>query len=564
MTTFSGTVAIRAMKDNDYQATIFPGTYAGLQAAVNYCSTGGIVYIGPGTLSLTGTITGTTDRLTIQGSGMGVTILNYTGGGTAFNIDSTGLISKDQHFADFTIQIGANQAGVLFQYTGGDETGWTFKNVMAYNPANSGFTCGTAFKFLNCQNGNVTNLRVRSADPTKFWTYGIDIDLSDAIQRGNIVFTGGVVNNCTTGVAIARSVPANAINNCVFNGIKFVNTNVAGGAATQNGTTGISIGAQAFNTTLINPQFEVWNTAINCSGSGLQALGGLYSQVHNDANNSGDCILIAAADGALVSNPYFFSSYNGIRLTGVTKRVTYFGGNADGITGTEVTDSSSGTQGNHLLRGNTLLSVLNATARVKATAAFGFDSAGTGLVVAANAITATKAYHQVDNSGGAVTVNTISGLNDGDVLFLRPQSDANTTTFGSSGNLFLNGTTVLRSSSESITFLRVGTNFMEVARSLNSYGITTGKGIDITAAATIGIPTDGNVFHVTGNTNITNGITVNASDIGRLITLIFDGTPTVSDTGTSKLVAAFVATADDTLTLVCDGTNWYQVASSVN
>jgi len=87
-----------------------------------------------------------------------------------------------------------------------------------------------------------------------------------------------------------------------------------------------------------------------------------------------------------------------------------------------------------------------------------------------------------------------------------------------------------------------------------------GRGTDIASAATIAIPTDGTIFHVTGNTNITNGITVNAWDNGRTVTLIFDSTPTVSDTGTSKLAAAFVATADDALTLACDGTNWYQAA----
>lgn len=92
-----------------------------------------------------------------------------------------------------------------------------------------------------------------------------------------------------------------------------------------------------------------------------------------------------------------------------------------------------------------------------------------------------------------------------------------------------------------------------------------GRGTDIASAATIAIPQDGNVFHVTGAVNITNGITVNVWDNGRLVFLVFDSTPTVSDTGTSKLRAAFVATADDVLPLICDGTNWYQAAfESVN
>lgn len=94
--------------------------------------------------------------------------------------------------------------------------------------------------------------------------------------------------------------------------------------------------------------------------------------------------------------------------------------------------------------------------------------------------------------------------------------------------------------------------------------LNVGVGPAIASAATIAIPTHGEVFHVTGTTNITNGITVNAHDNGRLVTLIFDGVLTVSDTGTSKLTAALVTTADDTLTLRCDGTNWYEVSRSVN
>lgn len=95
-----------------------------------------------------------------------------------------------------------------------------------------------------------------------------------------------------------------------------------------------------------------------------------------------------------------------------------------------------------------------------------------------------------------------------------------------------------------------------------------GRGSDITAAATVAIPVDGTTFHVTGNTNVTNGITVNPWDNGRTVTLIFEGTPTVSDTGTSKLNGNFVAAGTtndfDTLTLVCDGTNWTEVARSAN
>lgn len=49
---FSGSIAIRAMRSGDYQATIFPGTMAGLQAALDYTgASGGEVCVGPGTIA---------------------------------------------------------------------------------------------------------------------------------------------------------------------------------------------------------------------------------------------------------------------------------------------------------------------------------------------------------------------------------------------------------------------------------------------------------------------------------------------------------------------------------
>lgn len=88
------------------------------------------------------------------------------------------------------------------------------------------------------------------------------------------------------------------------------------------------------------------------------------------------------------------------------------------------------------------------------------------------------------------------------------------------------------------------------------------QGSDITAAATI-TPREGNFFVVTGNTNITS-VTAAARDKGRIITFQFSGTPTFTDGSNLKLAGNLVATADDTITLVCDGTNWIEIARSVN
>lgn len=83
----------------------------------------------------------------------------------------------------------------------------------------------------------------------------------------------------------------------------------------------------------------------------------------------------------------------------------------------------------------------------------------------------------------------------------------------------------------------------------------------VTAAANITLPNGADVITVNGNTNITS-VTISRKD--RTVKLIFTGTPTFTDGSNLKLAGNLVATADDTITLACDGTNWYETGRSVN
>lgn len=78
----------------------------------------------------------------------------------------------------------------------------------------------------------------------------------------------------------------------------------------------------------------------------------------------------------------------------------------------------------------------------------------------------------------------------------------------------------------------------------------------VASSATVYIPQAHDIFKVTGTTDIS---TIEATgNAGRRITLIFTNTLTVALSGNIKISAgAFSATADKTLTLVCDGTFWY-------
>jgi hypothetical protein len=86
----------------------------------------------------------------------------------------------------------------------------------------------------------------------------------------------------------------------------------------------------------------------------------------------------------------------------------------------------------------------------------------------------------------------------------------------------------------------------------------------VASAATVTLPRVGTTFLISGTTNITSIVASNWD--GQEVTLVFQGALTFTDGSNLKLAgnANFVTTADDTITLVCDGTNWYEVARSVN
>lgn len=83
----------------------------------------------------------------------------------------------------------------------------------------------------------------------------------------------------------------------------------------------------------------------------------------------------------------------------------------------------------------------------------------------------------------------------------------------------------------------------------------------VASAATTTLPYFTDTITISGTTNITS---VTASYAGRRVTLIFSGVLTFTDGSNLKLAGNFVTTSDDTITLLCDGTNWNETSRSVN
>lgn len=88
-----------------------------------------------------------------------------------------------------------------------------------------------------------------------------------------------------------------------------------------------------------------------------------------------------------------------------------------------------------------------------------------------------------------------------------------------------------------------------------------GMGANVASASSISI--SGKIFHVTGTNNITS-ISTSGISAGTEITIIFDDILTFTDGSNLKLAGNFITSADDSITLVYDGTNFYEAARSAN
>jgi len=85
------------------------------------------------------------------------------------------------------------------------------------------------------------------------------------------------------------------------------------------------------------------------------------------------------------------------------------------------------------------------------------------------------------------------------------------------------------------------------------------KGADIVSAATITLGDDGNFFDITGSVNITN---ITAKPAGFIAYLQFDSSLVVVDGGNLILSGDFVTATQSLLTIICDGTNWFELSRS--
>ena len=96
---------------------------------------------------------------------------------------------------------------------------------------------------------------------------------------------------------------------------------------------------------------------------------------------------------------------------------------------------------------------------------------------------------------------------------------------------------------------------------MSSQIINMAKGTDVASTAAMTLGSGGNYFDITGTTTITS---ITAKQAGTIVVLQFDGVLTFTDGSNLILAGNFTTSANDTITLISDGTNWHEMARSAN
>lgn len=102
-----------------------------------------------------------------------------------------------------------------------------------------------------------------------------------------------------------------------------------------------------------------------------------------------------------------------------------------------------------------------------------------------------------------------------------------------------------------------GTNTLSGVTTMSSKIFKLAKGADVASTAgTITLGDDGNYFDITGTAAITS---ITAKAAGTMVTLQFDSTASLVDGSNLKLAGNFSGAAESQITLISDGTNWFEV-----
>lgn len=172
-----------------------------------------------------------------------------------------------------------------------------------------------------------------------------------------------------------------------------------------------------------------------------------------------------------------------------------------------------------------------------------------------------------DASGGNITLtlSTVTAQNEGvEIEIKKKPGDTNTVTIdpSSTQTVDANDTFVMRYDEECVKLRADFT--LGGWRVIGHYNQS--PYVTMASAGTLTIPVKAEVIEITGTTNVTDMAVISAGQNlkGKRVTLIFQDILTFTAGNKLKIAGNFVTSADDTITIACNGSNWYEVARSVN
>ena len=418
--------------------------------------------------------------------------------------------------------------------------------------------------------------------------YDLEIDGTKATNTG-----GHGIASVTNGVTYA-TVSNVYVHDCSASGIYFSGTtcryiNVYGCTSESNAAAGITSGDTISDFTFHG------NIARNNGTHGIGCDTGKYGTISsNVSEDNGQGTPPAIADNftgynvlneeiLVIGNISRGGLNNGIHFGGL--RISYIGNTVTGATQYGLAHSpDTGTNSVFVISGNVCrgngkagIYVLDSTdGTVSGNTSFGNTEDGIRLTNTGR-VAVTGNSCRGNTLDGIITVTAFASgsivgnicqENGGDGLDLR---DFSTSTLSGNTSVTNTGYGLNQSGTDGNNII-TGNNFRNnTAGSINgTYATTTifaNNKTDTTlalaspAGATLTLLPHSDFFVITGTNNITS---VTASWPQRVVTLQFQGILTFTDGSNLKLAGNLATSADDTITIVCDGTDWYEVARSVN
>lgn len=570
---------IWAWKSGENQPTNFAGTNAGIQAAIDYCgSSGGAVAIGAGTYSITTTLT-ISNSLKLVGAGTQKTILSMAGTGPCVKLAGAHASNYWMTIEDLKILGDNTQTGIAMLV---DNASFVFLKNLYFRDIKE-----TALSFNSTYDSYIENVFIEECGDTTHSALTITCDTTASNSSNRIIFWDLHVENSNAHDATMVDLVGNATNQ--VQNIEFYSIKLHGSPST----------GYPQRPLYKEDQYTVWTRFYG----GVVAFGNGTAQMefsssgrsHIDGIQFGLDTSHPAARGIHFKNgPHSFSNIYMVNSDSYTTAAVRFDSGTNNCVGTNVFLASGGTPVSDGGTGNFIMYRDPAQTGFRLYCGSGNVYFAQAPILGTDRIFATGTGsngHLVPNAGGTDYSFLLDTLGQSPTF-----GTATATTNVLTGNLDLSNSSIIRMKDTGGTYRNVllssASNLIKIiplaagqAVRFNNFAdnatnfevaeggqVSMGRGIfayvspPTLADNTTPTVAGGNIFKCSpvGATNITSFTNAVA---GQMIVLIFtNGNATIKAGAAMKLVGGldFVGTADDTLTLVYDGSTFWEQSRSVN